>query len=29
MTTRLLAVGMEIADIQKCLGHAEINATRI
>ena len=29
MATRLLAVGMDIADIQKFLGHADICATRI
>ena len=29
MATRLLAVGMDIADIQKFLGHADISATRI
>ena len=29
MATRLLAIGMDIADIQKFLGHADIGATRI
>ncbi|MCY4141299.1 MAG: tyrosine-type recombinase/integrase, partial [Rhodobacteraceae bacterium] len=29
MATRLLAIGMDIADIQKFLGHADISATRI
>ena len=29
MATRLLALGMEITDIQKCLGHEDIGATRI
>ena len=29
MATRLLAAGMDIADIQKFLGHADIGATRI
>ena len=29
MATRLLAIGMDITDIQKFLGHADISATRI
>ena len=29
MATRLLGLGMDITDIQKCLGHEDIGATRI
>ena len=29
MATRLLAIGMDITDIQKVLRHADISATRI